>query len=242
MDFKRINLHIHSKYSDGKNTIKDIAKKSLNLGLKYIAITDHFTNSWKANIIPTLDSREKINAYLNDIHNCQTLLKEINKDLVILKGIEIDLESSKRYVLELIEPEKFDLILFEYLENLEGINYIESIINQWKSSFKEENKIPLFGLAHFDPSYFIHNGLERLIKFLKKNNIYFEFNTRYSDYYSRKNELFFQEIKANFIPVAIGCDSHSSRNLNNLEEPYEMIEYYQLEKNLVKLMGILKRF
>ena len=35
------DLHIHSKYSDGKNTIEEIALFAKKLGYEYIAITDH---------------------------------------------------------------------------------------------------------------------------------------------------------------------------------------------------------
>jgi predicted metal-dependent phosphoesterase TrpH len=59
MKVPKFNLHIHSIYSDGKNTIKKIVEKSLKLELEYIAITDHFTDSWKARVINTLDSKKK---------------------------------------------------------------------------------------------------------------------------------------------------------------------------------------
>ena len=78
MKIPRINLHIHSNYSDGKNSIEKIIKKAISEGLEYIAITDHFTNSWKANIIPTLDTISKIDKYRNEIFMCQSYLKKRN--------------------------------------------------------------------------------------------------------------------------------------------------------------------
>ena len=60
MTFPKINLHIHSIYSDGNNSIREIVDKAIKLGLDYICITDHFTNSWKANVIPNLDTKDKI--------------------------------------------------------------------------------------------------------------------------------------------------------------------------------------
>ena len=58
MNFPKINLHIHSTFSDGRNTIKQIIKRAIQLNLSYICITDHFTNSWKAGVIPTLNNEE----------------------------------------------------------------------------------------------------------------------------------------------------------------------------------------
>ncbi len=48
MSLPKLNLHIHTTYSDGKNTINQIVKTAIKLGLDYICITDHFSNSWKS--------------------------------------------------------------------------------------------------------------------------------------------------------------------------------------------------
>ena len=36
-----IDMHIHTKYSDGTYTVKEVLQKAEDLGLKYISITDH---------------------------------------------------------------------------------------------------------------------------------------------------------------------------------------------------------
>ena len=36
-----IDLHIHTKYSDGTYTVKEVLQEAEKLGLKYISITDH---------------------------------------------------------------------------------------------------------------------------------------------------------------------------------------------------------
>ncbi|MFX1408877.1 MAG: PHP domain-containing protein [Promethearchaeota archaeon] len=240
MKFPKINLHIHSIYSDGRNTIQQIVEKSLKLGLEYIAITDHFTNSWKANIIPTLNNSEKISNYLEEITNYQKLLREKDSNLTLYKGIEIDISSSEKFIKSLIQPDKFDLILFEYLQSYESIAFIKNIIAYWKNKVKPERKIPILGLAHFDPFYFIHGNLEIIIQFLENNNIYFEFNSSYPQCYSSRNLIFFEKIKQYNIPVAIGSDSHNLLNLVNIEEPLQMIKYYNLEANFNNLISTLK--
>ncbi len=231
MQFPKINLHIHSNYSDGINNIKQIVKKALKLGLDYIAITDHFTNSWKAGIIPTLNSIDKISEYLDEISNYQNYLKENNKKLVLYKGIEVDISSSERYIKKFIQIDQFDLVLIEYLQTPESIAFIKNIIRYWKNSITNRDDFPILGLAHFNPFYFIHGSLELLVKFLKNYNIYFEFNSSYPQCYSPRNALFFEKLKEYQIPVAIGCDSHNLANLNDIEEPIEMIKYYNLKRN-----------
>ena len=40
-----IDLHMHTTYSDGKNSIEDMVKVAIELGLEKIAITDHIWRS-----------------------------------------------------------------------------------------------------------------------------------------------------------------------------------------------------
>jgi len=241
MKLPKANLHIHSNYSDGKNSIKRIVKRALKLGLDYIAITDHFSNSWKADIINTLNSKEKIKNYLDEISVFQEYIANNNLGLKLLKGIEIDLGSSEEYIKEFVQPAKFDLILFEYLETLEGIKFIKIIINYWKeSNLKMKNK-PIFALAHFDPSYFIDKALDRLIDFLSKYEIYYEFNTRYPEFYSTKYELFFDELKKENIPTTIGSDSHNLMRLDDIDEGLKRVKYFNLQDNYLTLLSLLKK-
>lgn len=236
MPFPKINLHIHSNYSDGKQTINQIVDKAIKLELDYIAITDHFTNSWKA-WFSTLNNNETISKYLEELSSCQRYLINNNNHLRLLKGLEVDLASTEKFIKDFIQLDKFDLILFEYLQSYETVAFLKNILNCWKKSI---NNFPILGLAHFDPSFFAYGNLDPLMNFLKEYNIYFEFNSNYPSFYSRKYELFFGKLKEYQIPVAIGCDSHRTSNLIDIEEPFEMIKYYNLEKNFAILLKSLK--
>lgn len=238
MQFPKINLHIHSNYSDGKQTIRQIIEKSIKLKLDYIAITDHLTNSWKK-WVSTLNNIENISTYLDEISNYQIYLVDNNIKLTVLKGIEIDLSSSEQFIKNSIKTSEFDLILFEYLQSFESIAFVENIIYYWKNQLNDFNRFPILGLAHFDPSYFMLGNLDTLMEFLKKYNIYFEFNSSYPSYYSPRYERFFEKLREYQIPVAIGCDSHDLKTLDNFEEPLQMIKYYNLERNLEILIDIL---
>ena len=236
MPFPKINLHIHSNYSDGKQTINQIVDKAIKLELDYIAITDHFTNSWKS-WFSTLNNNETISKYLEELSSYQRYLINNNNHLRLLKGLEVDLASTEKFIKDFIQLDKFDLILFEYLQSYETVAFLKNILNYWKKSI---NNFPILGLAHFDPSFFAYGTLDPLMNFLKEYNIYFEFNSSYPSFYSRKYELFFEKLKEYQIPVAIGCDSHRVSNLIDIEEPFEMIKYYNLEKNFEILLKSLK--
>lgn len=234
-----MNLHIHSNYSDGRQTIRKIVERAIKLELDYIAITDHFTNSWKA-WVSTLNNYETISAYLEEISDCQKYLANNNIDLTLLKGIEVDLASTENFIRRYIQADKFNLILFEYLQSYESIAFIKNILYYWKKQLTDLNRFPVLGLAHMDPSYFIMGNLDILMVFLKKYNIYFEFNSSYPSFYSTRYKRFFEKIGEYEIPVAIGCDSHRLENLDDFKEPIEMIKYYNLEQNFEILLEILK--
>lgn len=238
MELPKLNLHIHSIYSDGRNTIEQIVKKALKTGLDYICITDHLTNSWKADLIPNLNNPDKIKRYLEEISQFKELLAKENKTLTLFKGIEIDISSSEKYIINNISPNKFDLILFEYLESFEGIAFVKKILEYWKK--KNYDEFPLIGLAHFDPSFFIIRGLDTLIEFLKQYDIIVEFNSSYPQFYSQKHEIFYNKLKDSGIKVSIGSDSHHISSLKDIESPYKMIEFYNLEENLKDLIDSLE--
>ncbi|TXT63425.1 MAG: hypothetical protein BAJALOKI3v1_370005 [Promethearchaeota archaeon] len=239
--FPKINLHIHTIYSDGRNDIETMVHKAKELNFDYIAITDHFSNAWKADIIKTLDSYKKINLYLERIKAQNNALIKKKQNLRVLKGIEVDLGSSKKYVLKLVDPTKFDLILFEYLESPESIEFIENLIEQWINQGNNKKPLPIFGLAHFDPSKFIYGEIDVLRDFLQKYDIYFEFNSAYSQFYASKyKELFFDIIKDHRIAVGIGADSHNVSELQFVNDPFQMIVYYGLEQNLKLLTNKLR--
>ncbi len=241
MELPKLNLHIHSKFSDGRNTISQIVSAALDKGLDYICIADHFTNSWKADIIPNLNSLAKIEMYLDEIDQFQKYLLEEERQMALFKGIEIDLSSTEKFIVNNILPTRFDILLFEYLESIEGIFFIKKIINYWKGKTKNSTDFPLIGLAHFDPSFFAINGMNILIDFLTENRIFFEFNTSYPQFYSRKYRSFFDQLKERNVLISIGCDSHHISTLKDIEEAYDRIKFYELESNLIDLIQILDK-
>jgi len=241
MELPKLNLHIHSKFSDGRNTISQIVSAALDKGLDYICITDHFTNSWKADIIPNLNSLAKIEMYLDEIDQFQKYLLDEERQMALFKGIEIDLSSTEKFIVNNILPTRFDILLFEYLESIEGIFFIKKIINYWKRNTKNSTDFPLIGLAHFDPSFFVINGMNILIDFLTEYQIFFEFNSSYPQFYSQKYRSFFDQLKERNVLVSIGCDSHHISTLKDMEEAYDRVKFYKLESNLIDLIQILDK-
>jgi DNA polymerase (family 10) len=96
------DLHSHSNFSDGKNTILEMAKKAEQLGYEYIAITDHSPTSYIANGLSTERLQDKKIAIAEA--QSQTSIK-------ILFGTEVDIlaDGSLDYPDEILN--QFDIVV-----------------------------------------------------------------------------------------------------------------------------------
>ena len=83
LDDIRGDLHVHSKASDGKATIAEMAEAAKAKGYAYLAVTDH---SRRVTIAHGLDA-DRLARQIDEIDR----LNAESKDLVILKGSEVDI-------------------------------------------------------------------------------------------------------------------------------------------------------
>ncbi len=77
------DLHVHTKWSDGGNSIEEMVEASMKRGYKYIAITDH---TKALGVAHGLDEKR----VLEQIEIIRKL-NERNKDIVILCGVEANI-------------------------------------------------------------------------------------------------------------------------------------------------------
>ena len=78
------DLHIHSNWSDGASTIEEIAKKAVEMGYRYVAITDHSKSLKVANGL----SEEELERRNYEIDR---LNEKFKGKIKILKGAEVDI-------------------------------------------------------------------------------------------------------------------------------------------------------
>lgn len=79
----RGDLHVHSKWSDGINTLEEIAEEAMKLGLEYVAICDH---SKSLGITRGLNGKRLRDQIVE--------IEKLNRGLMgfrLLKGIEVDI-------------------------------------------------------------------------------------------------------------------------------------------------------
>ncbi len=83
----RGSLHNHSNWSDGHETLEQIAAHAEELGLSYWAITDHSRASFQANGL----SPERLTQQLADIAAVNQKLADSGTDFRLLTGTEVDI-------------------------------------------------------------------------------------------------------------------------------------------------------
>ncbi len=80
-------LHNHSDWSDGRNSLEDIARHAEELGLQYWAITDHSRASFQANGLDPARLRRQIRA----VREINDRLAQAGRSFRLLTGTEVDI-------------------------------------------------------------------------------------------------------------------------------------------------------
>ncbi|MGV3754638.1 MAG: DNA polymerase/3'-5' exonuclease PolX [Verrucomicrobiota bacterium] len=80
------SLHNHSNWSDGRNTLEEIAAHMNEIGCEYWAITDHSRASYQAN---GLDP-ERLRKQLKEVAAINRKLEDEGEDFRLLTGSEVD--------------------------------------------------------------------------------------------------------------------------------------------------------
>lgn len=96
-------LHIHTQYSDGKNTLEEMAQAVKNLGMDYIGITDHSQSAFYAGGL-------KVEAIEKQHQEIEEWNKNSN-NFKILKGIESDILIDGRLDYEDDILQRFDFVI-----------------------------------------------------------------------------------------------------------------------------------
>ncbi len=96
-------FHVHSNYSDGKNTIEEMALAARGLGFKYLGLADHSQTAFYAGGL----KEDRIKKQHEEID----YLNEKLKGLTILKGIESDILKDGSLDYQEKTLESFDFVI-----------------------------------------------------------------------------------------------------------------------------------
>ena len=205
-DIKGI-IHCHSNWSDGSNTIEELAKAAIDQGLEYLVISDHSQSAFYAQGL----SVDRILAQ-------HQLIDELNEKLYpfkIFKSIESDILNDGRLDYNDDILKRFDLVIASVHSNLK--------MNEEKAMSRlitaiENPYTTILGhmtgrLLLSRPGYPLDH--KKIIDACAANNVVIELNAhpsrldidwRYIDYVLEKNVL-----------ISIDPDAHQIDGFNDLE-------------------------
>ncbi len=199
------DLHIHTDWSDGHNSIDEMAQAAIQQGLSIIAVTDHS---------PYLLKKYRDASYLQEqSREIDRLRKEYQNQLTILKGIEVDIMPDGSLDLSEDLLRKMDVVVasmhIELDQPLETATtrLINAIENPYVNIIGHPGGriYPMLDIIDLD--------WERVYRAAAYNDVALEIN-------SHRSHPIFDDQKARAaaslgIPIAIDSDSHKVSMLAN---------------------------
>lgn len=197
------DLHMHTTYSDGNNTPKEMALMAKSLGYEYICITDHS----KLQTIANGMKEDRLLKYIKDVRNLDI------KGIKVLVGSEVDI----------LEDGTLDYEE-KYLKQLDYVT--ASIHSKFKLDKSEMTKRVLKAidsgqinsLSHLTTRQFgdreaINLDLNRVFEAAASQNVFIEINSQPAR--MDINDKLVQEAISKKVKLVINTDSHTTSSLKD---------------------------
>jgi DNA polymerase (family 10) len=194
------DLHIHSNYSDGSNSIEEIVKEAIKYNYRFVAIADHSQSAKYAGGL-SIDELIKRNKEIDEIQKKYPNIK-------ILKAMEVDIlgDGSLDYPDEILK--QLDIVIAAIHTGLKK-EPEKRILKAMENPYVKIIAHPTGRLISSRESYSI--DLEKIFKKAAERNIALEINSYYdrldlNDYNCRKAREY-------NVKMAIGTDSHNVESM-----------------------------
>jgi DNA polymerase (family 10) len=232
------DLHTHTKSTDGKNTIEEMAKAAKKIGYKYLAITDHTKNVTVAGGLDEKDFKKQI----KDIDRVNKKIKGIT----ILKGAEVDILKDGSLDLDNQVLKKIDVVIcaIHYNRNLSKSKQTKRVLKAMDNPYFQIFAHPSGRLINERKPYEI--DLEKVMQKAKKKNIILELNAHPQRL--DLNDADAKRAKELGLKLSIQTDAHTIDDLQFMEYGLGQARRGWLEKedvvntySLTKLKKVLSR-
>ncbi|TGC09721.1 DNA polymerase/3'-5' exonuclease PolX [Methanolobus halotolerans] len=240
IDMKDIkgDLHVHSNWSDGKNSIEELAVAALEKGYEYVAITDHSHSTAIASGL----SDKKLLEHARDVDRVNEKIEGIR----LLSGTECDIRSNGKldYSNEVLES--LDIVIVAVHAALEQDR--KTMTKRIVTALENEH---VDILAHPTGRKFGKRGaydvdMEKVFQTALDNDKILEINS--SPARLDLNDINARIAKNLGIKLAISTDTHKLDNFNNIRygidvarrawvEPQDVVNTRKL-KEISSLLGI----
>ncbi len=200
------DLHMHTKWSDGLNTVEEMAGAAEKLGYRYIAITDHSKSERIAN---GMDEKRLVQ-YLKELGRIQAKFK-----IRILKGAEVDIlpDGSLDYSNGFLKQLDFVLAAvhsgFKSTEDNMTKRILKAFDNPYVNAFAHPTGRLIFQREPYDFDF------EKVVIAAKERGIALEINS-YPTRLDLKDSLVKKAVGFG-CKLAVDTDSHSSEHLRFAE-------------------------
>lgn len=199
-------VHVHTDFSDGKYSLEEIVKESIDRGFKYILITDHSKSAAYARGL----SVDILMRQFEEIDR----LRDIYSEIKILKGIESDIlsDGSLDYTDDILC--KFDLVIasvhsgFNMTEEQMTERVTKAIRNKYTSILGH----PTGRLLLSREGYKL--DMDRIINECVENNVIIEINA--SPYRLDLDWRYVKKAKALGAKFVISPDAHRIKDVDNI--------------------------
>jgi DNA polymerase (family 10) len=198
------DLHIHSKYSDGANSIKEIAEYAKKLGYEYIAITDHSSNLKIAHGL----SDEQYKKQFKEIEKVE---KEVG--IKIFKSGEVDILKDGSLDISKETAKEMDFVIAAVHTNfsMSKEEMTNRVIKALRSKLVTILAHPTGKLLNQRPPYEI--DLEKIFEVAKEEGVIMEINS-FPDRLDLNSENIMLARRYGVTKFSLGTDSHRLDHLH----------------------------
>jgi len=198
------DLHIHSKYSDGANSIKEIAEYAKKLGYEYIAITDHSSNLKIAHGL----SDEQYRKQFKEIEKVE---KEVG--IKIFKSGEVDILKDGSLDISKETAKEMDFVITAVHTNfsMSKEEMTNRVIKALRSKLVTILAHPTGKLLNQRPPYEI--DLEKIFEVAKEEGVIMEINS-FPDRLDLNSENIMLARRYGVTKFSLGTDSHRLDHLH----------------------------
>jgi DNA polymerase (family X) len=200
------DLQMHTTYSDGAHSVREMAEAAARLGRKYIAITDHVGH---LKIAGAMDIKT-IEKQWREIEKVDKVMKNIK----ILKGCEVDINPDGTIALEDKYLAKFDIVLASIHSNfkMSKADQTKRLIRAIENPHVDIIAHPTGRIIHQRSGY--EFDFDEVAKAAARTKTILEANC-YPDRLDF-NDLNIRRAIDHGVKISFGTDSHSKIQLGNL--------------------------
>jgi DNA polymerase (family X) len=202
----RGDLHVHTKASDGKSSLREMAETAKMRGYEYLAITDH---SKHATVARGLDAR-RLGTQLDEIDKLNAELEGIR----VLKSSEVDILADGKLDLSDRILRRLDLVVaaVHYKFELDAHKQTDRVLRAMDNKYMSILAHPTGRLLGERPAYPL--DIERVIEGAKERGVALELNAHPARL--DLDDVHCRLCKEMGVKLAISTDAHSTFGLDTI--------------------------